>query len=309
METTKIILDRLYSFPFLSSLERNSDKSLYTSLDNREHNSNIFSAINSAALLYDKILIEDTLGTSMKNIFHGNKLHPFWKIFEIFCFDQTIYENNDELLYSESIKSDLKDRKLKVLLKNYYKAKGQKANVESLIYYLNKLVLQAKAQNAHILSFPARYQLLEYKFEKSSETINYYNRGRSILEKMIEIKIPDFDYFDIAMIVKIREDKRLVRLRELISDLIKKFTLNISIEKQLNDEFLNIQDEIITTFKPKKSKMIIGYISSALPFPLDQVAQVRFDLEDLKALKKYSWYFLLDDIKNIKHDEHYKGKY
>jgi len=292
----KIILDRRYGTPVLLSLIAHKKD---TDLIIADYFPELISSVNTAAILYDRIILEDTLGTALGSLQNKSDIKFINQIFEIKNTDEIIINNNDQLLYEENVKSDLEDKELLRLVKKYQKEKRVKVEDNSQIYYINKLLLIAKSLNAHILPYPDRFELLKYKFNESKFLLEEPLRKNNIIKNIFSIQIPDFDINDYKSLLEIRNDKRLIRLRKLIDEMETKIDFNSDVNEQIKDELIDLQNEIITIFKPKKTKKIAGYLTSPLPFPLSLGVQAAFDIEDLSNLEKYGWYFLIQDLKNI----------
>lgn len=116
----RIILDRTYAFYLVNFLNAFDPKSKEISFDDEEFQAQITNTINSicwAALLFDKILIEDYYGSSLYNFTKYNKW--FWDIFEVYSPENVLYENPElNLLIEDSVQLDLKDKALKKLVNN-----------------------------------------------------------------------------------------------------------------------------------------------------------------------------------------------
>ncbi|MEO0683611.1 MAG: hypothetical protein AAFY76_00840 [Cyanobacteria bacterium J06649_11] len=284
----KVILDRVYAFELINYLrEMNGEGNKYSNEEFRN-------VINWAAIMYDQILIEDHYASSLFELTRDEKW--FWNLFVSYSPDKILADDPDlGIALEESVEEDMENRALVSRIKNIKNGKyNDLSKVESLIRNINKTLLLAKEMDAFIIPAHHKMELLSTK-NGGPRLFQRQTKPKNVVKNVFELELPFFEVNTLSNLKKIREDKRvkslrnlLFRLMELDSDSKEDILHQINIEK----------DEILKTYRPDHSWSLIKYFVGLFGPAAAAYVELMDYTEDLRTLSENGWRFLLIDLRN-----------
>jgi len=297
----KVILDRSYAFNLVGYIHEMYGKKDSLGIFDKQKNpqmKNTLDVINEAAIMFDKILIEDYYGSSLYKVLNRNEFDWFWELFEIYSPDSIGGSNVEKLIIEDSIRLDLEDKELKSIISKLSSEYAQPNRYESLLWNIIRTLFSAKQLDAAILPWQNKINIYRYKFSKNV----YYPEESSISKTMhtiLEFQVPLFDIDSLQELIKIRKDKRLFSFRKLVWNIAQKLEKDNS---DTNDNFVILQEleklkaNLIGTLKPTMWSRVFSLATSPIPFPFNVLVDSVYQVLELKKLSPFKWYFFLRDL-------------
>jgi hypothetical protein len=290
----KILLDRVYAIPLLASFNPEMKHAIRSSTSSSLFDTTT-ALLTSSALIYDKILLEDTLGTSLSWLYKKDNYRSLWEVFELFSFYDLDINLDDKLIVEDNIKAHFEEKDILEAAKEYYVEKGFEGDPRSVISYINEALLVCKSMKSDFLPIPQRIPIIKKIFTNTHQSL-FETTRQNIVTAFLTFKAPAMDEIDLNKILKFRSDKTVINFRELIQNIHNRMREGNDIEKEVLRELNNIQDEIIRKLKPKRIVKYTQYASSLLPFPISLGVQAAFDFDEIRKLSQYQWFFSISEL-------------
>lgn len=294
----KIILDRSYAFyllNYIAKMEKPSSGMQVEDEDQRDIIADAITVVNQALILFDKILIEDYYGSSLRHITEGKDW--FWEIFEVYSPDDIAMRDPElSLVVEDSVTLDLEDTQIRELVKGHFPRRYlEPKGFSSLIWNVNRTLQTARLLDAAILPWPEKTHLYRHKFAHAL-TFSSEEKPYTVLKSVMDFQVPGYSIDNLESLSRIRKDRRITHFRELIWQL----TIDSDVHDR-EDVLQRLEDakgELTRILKPSLTSSILrGLISSPIPFPFNLALEGLYSLIDLQQIKPYSWYFFLLELR------------
>lgn len=300
----RIILDRsyaLYLLNYMGMMETGLPPHPLTGPPQCDFIRETIQTINLALLLFDKILIEDSYGSSLKH-FAGDK-EWFWDLFEVYSPEAVQVDDATlPIMIADSVSLDVKDDHIRAIVKQHFdRSYLDRQSFLSLLTNISGTLLMARALNAAILPWPEKVHLYKYKFAHTP-IFQSTEKPYSTLRTVLDLHLPYFEVTRWEDLVAIRRDHRIESFRDLVWRLIQ------------DDDNMGRED-ILRRLEEEKARLIeilapslLGSVSTLLsaptPFPFNVGLAALIDLVQLERIKPYSWYLFLINLRRRPDDRH-----
>lgn len=299
----KVIIDRAYSVTLLAFISEISKQRTNVRLDRIDSTilSDTVSALAKAAVLYDKLLIEQSFSSSLDKMLMESDHNWFWDIFEPIDLQTVDLGVDENLIVEDDFHFDLKDGEFRKKAKYYCNNYSPRSSIESAIRYINLCVKGAKGLNADIMPWPSRFDLFNYKFRCDS----LFPEGRSgqIFDTILELDFPQFKIHSFLDLVSLRNDDKIRSLRTIVDNI--HIELNSEADKidklEIIREYIAEHRRLIDALSPTKIDKLQMAVSWFVPFPFNALLDTAYSMKHLNTLRKFKWFFCLtNDPSNTK---------
>lgn len=306
-DPTSVLLDRSFAFYLLQFMNADEAGPRHEGADRAT--AEAANGIVWAAILFDKILIEDHYGTALAR--YARPRPWFWSVFQTYSPESTLLAEPDRAeAIRRSVQAALSDRAVTRIVKQHLpRTYWSEDSRRSLLLNVWKTIHLSQAINAAIFPAPDKAPLYQH-FLPAQPDANDALAGtgapaNDTVRELFSLEAPAFDTSSVERLLEARGDSRIQDLRRFVWERSVNGAPSSTpgrqrqrtLQEELRDELRDIKNQLVLHLLPSLGQEALKVaLTSLVPFPASLAAEAAAHAADQVALRRFRWLLFLVEL-------------